>query len=314
MRIQRIVQCLVVFSLFMGSCHALVHAQQLPTLPHAFYGTVEINGTPAPAGTKVEARGTGVLIGIGGNPLVTTQVGRYGGAGGFDPKLVVQGSVKEGTVIEFYVNGVRAQCAEPGGQWLDGYPFKSGGITELNLRARPSVMPTDQATPAATPTVAPPSPTSQATPAATPTVAPPSPTSQATPAATPTVAPPSPTSQATPAATPTVAPPSPTSQVIPAATATEVAASPTSQSTLVPRATVSSTSATPSEPTLAPTLTTAATQLVNQTVAALIGAPTPTPAQKSPSGSSRGLCIGLVVMAVAIGVVLIVTARRRKSI
>ena len=263
MRIQRIVQCLVVFSLFMGSCHALVHAQQLPTLPHAFYGTVEINGTPAPAGTKVEARGTGVLIGIGGNPLVTTQVGRYGGAGGFDPKLVVQGSVKEGTVIEFYVNGVRAQCAEPGGQWLDGYPFKSGGITELNLRARPSVMPTDQATPAATPTVA---------------------------------------------------PPSPTSQVIPAATATEVAASPTSQSTLVPRATVSSTSATPSEPTLAPTLTTAATQLVNQTVAALIGAPTPTPAQKSPSGSSRGLCIGLVVMAVAIGVVLIVTARRRKSI
>jgi len=241
---------------------------------------VEINGTPAPAGTKVEARGTGVLIGIGGNPLVTTQVGRYGGAGGFDPKLVVQGSVKEGTVIEFYVNGVRAQCAEPGGQWLDGYPFKSGGITELNLRARPSVMPTDQATPAATPTVAPPSPTSQAT----------------------------------PAATPTVAPPSPTSQVIPAATATEVAASPTSQSTLVPRATVSSTSATPSEPTLAPTLTTAATQLVNQTVAALIGAPTPTPAQKSPSGSSRGLCIGLVVMAVAIGVVLIVTARRRKSI
>jgi len=280
MRIQRIVQCLVVFSLFMGSCHALVHAQQLPTLPHAFYGTVEINGTPAPAGTKVEARGTGVLIGIGGNPLVTTQVGRYGGAGGFDPKLVVQGSVKEGTVIEFYVNGVRAQCAEPGGQWLDGYPFKSGGITELNLRARPSVMPTDQATPAATPTVAPPSPTSQAT----------------------------------PAATPTVAPPSPTSQVIPAATATEVAASPTSQSTLVPRATVSSTSATPSEPTLAPTLTTAATQLVNQTVAALIGAPTPTPAQKSPSGSSRGLCIGLVVMAVAIGVVLIVTARRRKSI
>jgi len=29
----------------------------IPPLPHAFYGEVKINGSPAPVGTEVEARG-----------------------------------------------------------------------------------------------------------------------------------------------------------------------------------------------------------------------------------------------------------------
>jgi hypothetical protein len=108
---------------------------QPPPIPHSFYGAVEINGGPAPVGTQVEARGAGVQTGVPGNPITVTQAGQYGGPGGFDPKLVVQGQVVDGTPIEFYVAGVRAQCAVPGGPWQESCPFHSGAVTELNLRA-----------------------------------------------------------------------------------------------------------------------------------------------------------------------------------
>jgi len=119
--------CLLM-TLFAYQAHA-----QVPTIPHAFYGVVEVNGEPAPVGTQVEARGTGVLTGVDGNPITVTEVGEYGGPGGFDPKLVVQGTIEEGAPIEFYVNGVRAQCAEPGEAWQDSYPFGAGEVTELLL-------------------------------------------------------------------------------------------------------------------------------------------------------------------------------------
>jgi len=106
---------------------------QVPTLPHAFYGVVKVDGEPAPIGTEVEARGTGVLTGIDGNPLEVTEVGKYGGPSGFDPKLVVQGTIEAGTPIEFYVDGVRVRCAESGGPWRDSYLFGSGEVTELFL-------------------------------------------------------------------------------------------------------------------------------------------------------------------------------------
>ena len=107
-----------------------------PLLPHAFYGSVTIDGTPAANGTVVEARGEGVLTGIEGNPITVTEAGKYGGPGGFDPKLVVQGDIIDGTSLTFYVNNVTAQCydAQAGGEWLDSYPFKSGDITILNLK------------------------------------------------------------------------------------------------------------------------------------------------------------------------------------
>ena len=62
-----------------------------------------------------------MLTGMEGDPVTVTEVGRYGRPGGFDPKLVVQGSIEDGTPIEFYVNGVRAECVEPGGPWRDSY-------------------------------------------------------------------------------------------------------------------------------------------------------------------------------------------------
>jgi len=96
-----------------------------PPLPHAFYGAVEINGNPAPIGTEVEARGEGVITGIEGNPIVTTEVGRYGsGADPLGQKLIVQGDIVEGTTLRFYVNDVVAdQTAE----------WHSGEVTELDL-------------------------------------------------------------------------------------------------------------------------------------------------------------------------------------
>jgi hypothetical protein len=95
-------------------------------LPHAFFGTIKINDSPAPVGTRVEARGEGVRTGIEGNPIVTTAAGVYGSPDPMGPKLVVQGDILDGTTITFYVNGVQAgQTAE----------WHSGEVTELNLTA-----------------------------------------------------------------------------------------------------------------------------------------------------------------------------------
>jgi len=104
-----------------------VYADIAPTLPHAFYGTVDINGSPAPVGTEVEVRGEGVQTGVGNNPIVTAVEGEYGG--GVDPmapKLVVQGSIGEGVLVSFYVDGF------PTGQTAE---WHSGEVTEIDLAA-----------------------------------------------------------------------------------------------------------------------------------------------------------------------------------
>lgn len=93
-------------------------------IPHAFYGELMINGALAPIGTIVEARGNGVMTGIDGNPIITTEVGMYGGPVTFDPKLYIQGNITEGTILTFYVNGVAAN--ETAG-------WHSGQVSELNL-------------------------------------------------------------------------------------------------------------------------------------------------------------------------------------
>jgi len=91
-------------ALVLGLCATPVYA--IPALPHSFYGSVTINGSLAPIGTSVEARGTGVRTGIEGNPITVTEAGKYGGPDGLDPKLAVQGDILSGATITFYVNGV----------------------------------------------------------------------------------------------------------------------------------------------------------------------------------------------------------------
>ncbi len=96
-------------------------------IPHAFYGTVEVNGDPAPVGTEVEARGDGVLTGVDGNPVVIIADGKYGNLDDpFELKLFVQGYIAEGATLTFYVSGVATgQTAE----------WHSGEVTEVNLTA-----------------------------------------------------------------------------------------------------------------------------------------------------------------------------------
>ena len=114
-------------------CATPVYGQELPPLPHAFYGTVMINDSPAPVGTQVEARGEGVRTGIESNPIVTTAAGSYGSPDPMGPKLIVQGDILDGATITFYVNGVyTGQRAE----------WHSGEVTELNLSATITVPPT----------------------------------------------------------------------------------------------------------------------------------------------------------------------------
>jgi len=100
-------------------------SDNIPPLPHAFYGTVEVNGDPAPAGTEVEARGEGILTNVGNNPFIVTVEGSYGSSHPLEPKLVVQGDdASDGTGLTFYVNGVSTgQIAE----------WHSGEVTELSL-------------------------------------------------------------------------------------------------------------------------------------------------------------------------------------
>lgn len=133
---------------FAGLCTG---ADQVPSMPHAFYGIVYVGADPAPAGASVEARGTGVEVPSAGNPLLTGSGGTYGAAGALDSKLKVQGTVGEGTPIEFYVNGARAEVSDvdAGSGWTDTFPFNSSAITELNLRVA-SLPGTTVATPTVT--------------------------------------------------------------------------------------------------------------------------------------------------------------------
>jgi len=107
------IKSIVVIAAIMALCIPVTMVTAQPPLPHAFYGSIQINGTFAPAGIVIEARGDGVITGITGNPLVTTAIGEYGSESGIEQKLVVQGDIVEGTAIHFYVNGVEAnQIAE----------------------------------------------------------------------------------------------------------------------------------------------------------------------------------------------------------
>ena len=93
-------------------------------LPHPFYGTVTIEGSPAPVGTVITADVGGVVYGS----ITTTVAGQYGGPGALDEKLMVQGPIQDGATIHFYADGYEAD---------ETYPFSQGADpTELNLTVR----------------------------------------------------------------------------------------------------------------------------------------------------------------------------------
>jgi hypothetical protein len=94
----------------------------IPTLPHAFYGTLTITGSPAPVGTVVTAKVNDVQCGS----ITTTVAGQYGGSGAFDPKLTVTGEIETGATIKFYVGASYTGAAYD-------YAFSPGAVTEHNL-------------------------------------------------------------------------------------------------------------------------------------------------------------------------------------
>ena len=170
-----------------------VYAQAIPALPHAFYGTVEINGSLAPVGTEVEVRGEGVQTGVGNNPIVTTVAGSYGSSNPLEPKLIVQGDIADGAILTFYVNGVST------GQTVE---WHSGEVTEIELTV------TTEGAPPETTGAPPPGATETPPPGAT-EAPPPEPAPEPTPALAPEPAPepaPAPAPEPAPAPAPEPAP------------------------------------------------------------------------------------------------------------
>ena len=75
-------------------------AENNPPDFHIFYGTLTCGGSPAPVGTVVRAKIDGTTYGI----IVTTVVGRYGGAAEGTERLIVQGTNLDTKTIKFYIS------------------------------------------------------------------------------------------------------------------------------------------------------------------------------------------------------------------
>lgn len=107
-----------------------------PVLPQSFWGSVkDASGNPIPSGT-VEAWMNGVK-----QDSIAIVNGQYGGPGGFEERLVVQGTSEDiGKTIEFYVNGVKAN---------ETAKYTPGEKTNLNLTVPEVQQPPEDTTPPA---------------------------------------------------------------------------------------------------------------------------------------------------------------------
>jgi hypothetical protein len=126
----------------------VIHVTAVPPLPAEFYGSITIDGKPAPVGTRVSAQINGVEKGS----FITIVDGFYGGPGLFDNRLKVNVSEEEyrpGELkIVFLINGQQAaQNAdfEPGSSMQldistggagsntqpDGYIIPSAQVTQV---------------------------------------------------------------------------------------------------------------------------------------------------------------------------------------
>jgi hypothetical protein len=117
-----------------------IQAYAIAPIPHAFYGTLTISGSPAPVGTVVTAKVGGVQYGS----ITTTVEGQYGSSDPLEERLLVapgEGEVAEGATIDFYVTN--AGLGLDGVKTVETSVFDEGGVTELNL----TVILTDDTTP-----------------------------------------------------------------------------------------------------------------------------------------------------------------------
>jgi hypothetical protein len=117
-----------------------IQAYAIAPIPHAFYGTLTISGSPAPVGTVVTAKVGGVQYGS----ITTTVEGQYGSSDPLEERLLVapgEGEVAEGATIDFYVTNAGLGLDEV--KTVETEQFDEGGTTELNL----TVTSTDDTTP-----------------------------------------------------------------------------------------------------------------------------------------------------------------------
>jgi len=114
----------------------------IPPLPAEFYGSVYVNGNPAPAGTIISATIGGEVRGT----FTTSEAGKYGGPSLFDDRLIVsptEDDVSEGVAeIAFRIGNMQTE------QTVQLSPGKS---YQLDLFVGGSVLPTITQTPIPTP-------------------------------------------------------------------------------------------------------------------------------------------------------------------
>jgi len=115
----RIVPCVIILLL-------AAHASAIPPMPTEFYGSVAIDGKPAPAGTNISA----LIDGVQKGSIKTVVDGFYGGPGIFDDRLKVsvpEDQYKPGMMkITFIISGM------PATQTVD---FEPGVSKQLDLVA-----------------------------------------------------------------------------------------------------------------------------------------------------------------------------------
>jgi hypothetical protein len=114
-----------------------------PVLPGEYYGSVYLNGNPAPVGTEIIAKINGEQRG----ELITTKEGLYGSPDNFESRLMVTSTEEEinsgNITISFFVGGIQA---------FQIVPFNSGNSEKLDLIAKENTFVT--ITTATTPTYA----------------------------------------------------------------------------------------------------------------------------------------------------------------
>ena len=94
-----------VIGILMLSVSATMVVRADLTYPDSLYGTVTVDGVDAPIGTIVRGEIVGAVGSPGEGSITVTEAGKYGGPGGFDPKLeiITDSHNDDGKPIKFYV-------------------------------------------------------------------------------------------------------------------------------------------------------------------------------------------------------------------
>lgn len=119
---RRVLTCGLVVGLVLATLAgvpAVAVADDTPAVPASYYGSVTVDGEPAPVGTEIDA----VVDGDVQDTITVEEAGQYGGPGPFDEKLVVD-DAEAGDTVEFQIDG------EPAEETVEWEP---GDVREVDL-------------------------------------------------------------------------------------------------------------------------------------------------------------------------------------